>query len=589
MMRDAPSRWRPDGGTNMTYQSKQKPKAETTPTIEQRLDVLYVHAAGFIAPGRIDGLLRQWLRSPDDLRVQSEMALKVATTLVLNTPSANGSTAFDRMARAGGYPAEDADLVTALRRAKYRIIQLTGGTCRDFATGESLSLRPDQRIETSLGAPVLCVVVPIPDGTVAIVGQPAPLDPAALEVARPFIRHGTQGLSNPVRCAELVYRHLLRSGVERPEAKPEPEPPPRQPKLPFAPATDPVDALAADWAVRLGELSEQDFAKARPFTGPIRLINCLTFSGLARDAGRAGLADAYARIALVIMETSVLRHRYGSGGMTIAALGAEITATVTERGISRRVLALFETLRERLNIAPAAGRIADTDLDKLVQRIRGLRAKTIDQGCTEPEAMAAAAKVAELLDRHGLTLNELDLRRQSCEGVGIDTGRKRRGPIDGCMTAIGAFFDCRAWSEISNDDTIRYVFFGLPGDVDGAVYLHDLVTQAFETETRAFQDGPIYRKSTERRTETNSFQIGLANGIRTKLDVLREERDAVRRGSSGRDLVLVKQSILEDELEKLGLNLVNRSAPRPRRALADAFTAGKEAGERFEYRAGIEG
>jgi hypothetical protein len=570
----------------MTYQSKQQPKAETAPTIAQRLDALYVRAAGFIATGRVDGLLRQWLKSPDDLRVQGHISLLVATTLALNTPSASGATAFDRMARAGGYSPEDAGLVAALRRAKYRIVQLTGGTCRDFATQEPLSLRPDKRIEPS--QPVLCVVVPLPDGTVAIAGQPVTLDAAALEVARPFIRLGNAGLSNPLRCAELVYRHMLRLGVERPDAVPEPRP--YQPKLPFRPDTDPVDALAADWAGRLSELTEQDFAKMRPHTGVIGLMNSLTFSGLARDAGRPSLADAYARAALVMIETFVLRHRYGSGGMTLDELAAEIARPVMERGISRRIVALFETLRGRLNIAPAAGRIADTDLDKLVQRIRGLRAKTVDQGCTEHEAMAAAAKVAELLDRHGLTLNELDLRRQTCEGVGIDTGRKRRGPIDSCMTVIAAFFDSRVWSEVSADDTIRYVFFGLPGDVDGALYLHDLVTQAFETETRTFRDGPIYRdaESGDRRTATNSFQIGLANGIRAKLDALRVERDAARRGSSGRDLVPVKQSILEHELEKLGLNFVRRGAPRPRRALADAYGAGKEAGARFEYRAGIE-
>src|SRR4051812_7011300 len=37
-------------------------------------------------------------------------------------------------------------------------------------------------------------------------------------------------------------------------------------------------------------------------------------------------------------------------------------------------------------------------LDKLKARIQALRAKTIDNGCTESEAVSAAAKVAELLD-----------------------------------------------------------------------------------------------------------------------------------------------------------------------------------------------
>jgi hypothetical protein len=35
-------------------------------------------------------------------------------------------------------------------------------------------------------------------------------------------------------------------------------------------------------------------------------------------------------------------------------------------------------------------------LDKLKVRIQALRAKTIDNGCTEEEALAAVAKVAEL-------------------------------------------------------------------------------------------------------------------------------------------------------------------------------------------------
>ena len=494
-------------------------------------------------------------------------------------------TAYDRLARNGGpFTPEDAEVLSGLRLARFRIVQRIGQTWQDLITGEPLPLHAAIQGQTALGLPVLCVVAPIPNGPEMLVGFPVPLDDAALAVARPFIRPGARGLANPVHCAELVYRHILRSA-----AGPRPDPKPQRPTLPFKPESDAIDALAANWAERLADLTETDFARARPHTGTDVLIKTMIYSLIARDNAVPKLADAYVRVALVIVETISLRHRHGSSSMDLGQLEGEIAAMLAQHAMRPRVLELLDTLRDRVKIAPAANRSNDTDLDRLVQRIRGLRAKTVDRGCTEHEAMAAAAKVAELLDRHGLTLNELDLRRQSCEGVGIDTGRKRRGPIDGCMNAIGTFFDCRVWSELSGDGTIRYVFFGLPGDVDGALYLHDLVTQAFETETYAFQNGPIYRASTERRTATNSFQTGLANGIRTKLQALRTERDAARRGSSGRDLVPVKQSILQEELDKLGLNFVSRSAPRPRRALLNAYGAGQEAGERFEYRAGIVG
>jgi len=41
-------------------------------------------------------------------------------------------------------------------------------------------------------------------------------------------------------------------------------------------------------------------------------------------------------------------------------------------------------------------------LDRLKTRIQGLHSKTTDNGCTEAEALLAAAKVAELLDRYDL-------------------------------------------------------------------------------------------------------------------------------------------------------------------------------------------
>ena len=56
-----------------------------------------------------------------------------------------------------------------------------------------------------------------------------------------------------------------------------------------------------------------------------------------------------------------------------------------------------------------------TDLDKLTARIQALRAKTIDNGCTEDEALTAAAKVAELLDRYDLSLSDVELRAEPCQ------------------------------------------------------------------------------------------------------------------------------------------------------------------------------
>ena len=181
------------------------------------------------------------------------------------------------------------------------------------------------------------------------------------------------------------------------------------------------------------------------------------------------------------------------------------------------------------------------------------------------------------------------MRDQSCEGVGVETGRKRRAPMDECVPAIARFCDCKVWAETSAQGAIRYVFFGLPVDVEGAHYLYDLIDMAFTTETLRYKREDTTLCATARRDGTRSFQIGLAHGISEKLKIMKAERDAAARRSSGRDLVLLKTSVIDEELEKLGMAFRARSTRRKRRIAIGAYEAGRAMGRKFEPRRGVEG
>ncbi|MGH7057642.1 MAG: DUF2786 domain-containing protein, partial [Acetobacteraceae bacterium] len=250
----------------------------------------------------------------------------------------------------------------------------------------------------------------------------------------------------------------------------------------------------------------------------------------------------------------------------------------------------FEELRERIRFAPNRRAAANgMQQERVIQRIQSLRAKTVAQGCTEQEALAAAEKVAELLDRYGLSLSELELRRQTCEGVGVETGRRRLAPLDDCVSSIAAFFDCHCWCEELPSGVWRHVFFGLRSDVEAARYLYALVDGAFATEAARFAAGELYREldTGKRRSATRSFQIGLGRGICDKLEILRKAREAGLRRGSGRDLVPVKASVVESELDRLGLSFHGRAHASRRTVLRDAYAAGNAAGRRFEYRPGL--
>ena len=224
------------------------------------------------------------------------------------------------------------------------------------------------------------------------------------------------------------------------------------------------------------------------------------------------------------------------------------------------------------------------ELDKVLSRIQALRGKTVEQGCTEAEALLAAGKVAELLDQYGLTLSEIDMKTQSCAGEGIETSRRRRSPLDECAGAIALFCDCRTWYEMTPQGHIRHIFFGLPADVAGARYLYEKIEEAFETETAEFKRSELYDQhpSAKRGSATTSFQAGLGHGICAKLDRRKAERAAAFRASGGRDLVPVKRDVIEDELAAMGMRLKAVQTGR-KNLLAKAYKKGRVTGENLEW------
>jgi hypothetical protein len=363
------------------------------------------------------------------------------------------------------------------------------------------------------------------------------------------------------------------------------EPCQRQPDQPrFLPLP-----LAQRWAEPGAAYDPEDIQFVREQASLDGVLDLLASAAHTREHGLGALSGAYAAIALVQLETLHRRAMAGSGAVGLETVAAAVEAAVAAGEMPSSTRAVLGELRGRLGAAPSGVSARGAELDRLIGRIQALRAKTVEQGCTEQEALAAAAKVAELLDRYGLSLSELDLEQQACEGSAVETERKRTGPVDDCVPAVAGFFDCRVWGERSAAGRLRYVFFGLPADVVAARYLYDLVERAFETETARFRAGPDYAgaPSRLRRTLTNSFGIGLARGIVAKLHGLREAREAALRTSSGRDLVVAKADVVEAELAKLGLHLRVRSRSGGRRVLREAFDAGHAAGLGFEYTPGV--
>ena len=226
-------------------------------------------------------------------------------------------------------------------------------------------------------------------------------------------------------------------------------------------------------------------------------------------------------------------------------------------------------------------------VDKLKARIEALRAKTIDNGCTEDEALSAAAKVAELLDRYDLSLTDVEIREAPCERREYETHRKKRIPLDDCIGAVANFCDCRVWREKNQAGETRYVFFGLRSDIEVANYLTELIDTAVRSELGRYKTTSEYRqfRHQERYMANASFALGMVASIADKLTAMKAARDKVNSGS-GRALVVLKAAVVDAELEKLDLKL--RTVRRPTRMVSTtAYEAGSVAGASLAINPGI--
>ena len=567
--------------------------------VRERIDELMQDAARFISPGKVEQTARGWLARADlDAAPSVRDALRLAgavmmaTDLALFAPSISGHTAFDRLTRQRpGLKADEAAALAALRRAQFRLLRVEaagggGARCLDLAGGEALDVADETIGPDWAGRALVGRLAPLGDGWHVVAGAVTSLDEAGLAVAMAYVRPGRRGLVTPQRCAEAVYAHAVRTG------------PPNLPELDrlldeigdeWPDEASELDRVARRWAEPGAGREAEDVRRVRAESNVDATLDMIASVVNTRAHGVHALSDAYAEIVRLQLETVHRRHAAGSGGFGLDAVAAALEAEIQRGGLPPGARAVFDDARRRLGSSASKPGAQDAELERLIGRIQGLRAKTVEQGCTEQEALAAAAKVAELLDRYGLSLSELDLQRQACDGAAVETSRKRVGPVDDCVPAVAAFFDCRAWGEKAAAGTLRYVFFGLPADVAAARYLYDLVERAFDTETALFRAGATYAAmpSGVRRTASNSFQIGLARGIAAKLRTLREAREAALRGSGGRDLVVAKADVVEAELAKLGLQFRTRKGSGGRRVLGDAYEEGHEAGLGFDYTPGV--
>lgn len=209
--------------------------------------------------------------------------------------------------------------------------------------------------------------------------------------------------------------------------------------------------------------------------------------------------------------------------------------------------------------------MASDPLERVKRIIRELQKKTIDNGCTEEEALAAAKLMGDLMQKHDLEMDEVGLKEETAQ-CKKNVVRAVDDFASSIVVGIGNFCTLKVWRSAPGE----FTFFGTPHDLEIGKYLYEIISEAMDYGWSEYSELVGY--SMKKRA---SYRMGFAHRVCERLRELKEERN---RAVTGTALVVLKDQLVTEEFAKLNMRL---DKARPQMAGdSSAYYSGVSAGSK---------
>jgi hypothetical protein len=224
---------------------------------------------------------------------------------------------------------------------------------------------------------------------------------------------------------------------------------------------------------------------------------------------------------------------------------------------------------------------AKSERERIAAIIRALRAKTVENGCTEGEALAAAAKVAELLAEYNMSADEAELRASPFDGQthsvpDDDVGTRLWKPA----TAIAELVGARYWTTAPGVHPVEHTYFGFDHEVEIAGYLLEICERAMRSAEARMQRSLALFRPARRRMQIIPFLDGMADRLRERILAMKPPVPA------GTGLVLVRKDLIDAAMKARGINL-RTTAGRSSRSDEETYRQGRRAAEDVALNPGL--
>jgi hypothetical protein len=230
------------------------------------------------------------------------------------------------------------------------------------------------------------------------------------------------------------------------------------------------------------------------------------------------------------------------------------------------------------------------DRKEILKKLKAFSERTVENGCTESEAIAAAKAMQSLQNKYNLTLTELDIELTEYVNERMSLGKKVRHPVLLSLHGLQMFCEVRIVGK-----TGGIAIVGQQHKVDNAVYLISTMMSAMELEflnyknTWEYDEEVNYNGMHPRRVRSN-FMNSMGYRLSARLlSMYNESRNntevMANKSSSGTALVVLADNALEAEYRRQYPNL--RSIGRRSTGSGSASDAGRAAANRVGLNKGV--
>jgi hypothetical protein len=218
----------------------------------------------------------------------------------------------------------------------------------------------------------------------------------------------------------------------------------------------------------------------------------------------------------------------------------------------------------------------DKEREAIIERLRKLSKLTVENGCTESEALNAATRLAALMREHNVKATELSVRAdaQRCiMDMFLDLGANGHEYAN-VTASISRLFQTRCWRSRATEDVlemgfmqeVNYIkYYGTEADVVASMSLLTICYTAIATE--------LEHAKIKRVRSRSSFRMGMASRLAERIDAMRV---------TGTQLIVLKNQLVNDEFARYCADTGLRLSKGRHTAASDvaAFRAGEAAANR---------